>query len=175
MACSAASRVSKTMTDMPTPSTGLSQYALTKPGALGTILSLRSESAARATLTSSMRTVATTACMGLSVAVPGRPVNGITPRWRAGGRSLTAEGSGSRQQAASGQRGGRQRYRLLRALAEQREVELAGDRRGAERAEERAVPLRVDERPAGRGQALPHVGDGDRGRARVPTEQRVPA
>jgi hypothetical protein len=35
--------------------------------------------------------------------------------------------------------------------------------------------LRVDDRPAGFREPGPHVRDGDRGRARVPPEQRVAA
>ena len=52
---------------MPIPSIGASQYALTKPGALGTTVNLRPASASRAVSGSSMRTVATTACTGLSL------------------------------------------------------------------------------------------------------------
>src|SRR6185312_7369662 len=64
-------------------------------------------SAARATLTSSMRTVAATACRGPSVAAPGGPVNGITPgsgRHSSGtisGRQV-AQVRGSRRPAGSG-------------------------------------------------------------------------
>ena len=60
-ASSACSCESKTMTDMPIPSTGASQYALTKPGALGTRPTRRSASGSRAAFTSSIRTVASTA------------------------------------------------------------------------------------------------------------------
>jgi hypothetical protein len=47
-ACPAGPLVSKTMTGMPAPSTGSSQYALIKPGASGTRSVLRSASAAQA-------------------------------------------------------------------------------------------------------------------------------
>jgi hypothetical protein len=63
----------------------------------------------------------------------------------------------------------------FRRAGQQRQVTLAVNRLGAERTQERAVPLRVDDRPAGRDQPRPHVGDRDGGRSRPPSEQRVAA
>jgi hypothetical protein len=63
-ASSACSFDSKTMTDMPIRSIGANQYALTKPGALGTKFNLRPANALRATSGSSILTVATTAYIG---------------------------------------------------------------------------------------------------------------
>src|SRR5262245_19372419 len=68
--------------DMPQPSIGSSQYALTKPGVLGTTFSLSYASAARATSGSLMLTVATTAGMGRVFPAPEAGSTGIRAVWR---------------------------------------------------------------------------------------------